>query len=100
MKEKELNEKLTLVVNTMFQIGSSEHAEGTPLQGIFLALSTAIMSAGTEDFDDEDIRQASIDLIDALGSVVNCSRLIREIEMKNEINNLLGGGEEDSDGLD
>ena len=24
MKEKELNEKLTLVVNTMFQIGSSE----------------------------------------------------------------------------
>ena len=94
MEEKELNEKLTLVVNTMFQIGSSKHTDGTPLQGIFLALSTAIMSTGTEDFDDEDIRQASIDLIDALGSVVNCSRLIREIEIKNDINNLMDGGED------
>ena len=94
MEEKELNKKLNLVVNTMFQIGSSEHAEGTPLQGIFLALSTAIMSTGSENYDDEDVRQASIDLIDALGSVVNCSRLIREVQMKNEINNLMGGGED------
>jgi len=100
MEEKELNEKLNLVVQNMFEIGSSEHAEGTPLQGIFLALSTAIMSTGTENYDDEDIRQTSIDLIDALGSVVNCSRLIREVEMKSEINNLLEGGEEDSNGLD
>ena len=98
MEEKELNKKLNLVVNTMFQIGSSQHAEGTPLQGIFLALSTAIMSTGSEDFDDEDIRQASIDLIDALGSVVNCSRLIREVEMKNEINDLVGG--KDDNGVD
>ncbi len=93
MEERELNEKLTLVVSTMLQIGNSEHAGGTPLQGIFLALSTAIISTGTEDFDDEDIRQASVDLIDALGSVVNSSRLIREIEMKNEINNLVDGGD-------
>jgi len=100
MEEKELNEKLNLVVQNMFEIGSSEHAEVTPLQGIFLALSTAIMSTGTENYDDEDIRQTSIDLIDALGSVVNCSRLIREVEMKSEINNLLEGGEEDSNGLD
>tara|TARA_R110001632_G_scaffold117929_1_gene230122 strand:+ start:140 stop:427 length:288 start_codon:yes stop_codon:yes gene_type:complete len=94
MEEKELNKKLNLVVNTMFQIGSSQHTEGTPLQGIFLALSTAIMSTGSENYDDEDVRQASIDLIDALGSVVNCSRLIREVQMKNEINDLMGGGED------
>ena len=87
MEEKELNKKLNLVVNTMFQIGSSEHAEGTPLQGIFLALSTAIMSTGTEKFE-----------IDALGSVVNCSRLIREVQMKNEINDLVGG--KDDNGVD
>ena len=97
MEEKELNERLNLVVQNMFEIGSDKISDGTPLQGIFLALSTAIIATGSENKQDEDVVKASVDLIDALGSVVNSSRLLREIEIQCDIHNLV---DEQDDGLD
>ena len=92
MTEEQANVKLSQVVKLMSELGTfgSEHLLGTPMNGIFLGLSAALLAtAGTDaDDNDDDLKDASITLLEALDSVVRSSRLISEIEILNKINDI------------
>ena len=90
MTEKEADKLLSKVVHGMIDLGmhGQEHIHDTPLNTIFLGLSSAIISTGGSNIDD-DIKDASVDLLDALASVINSSRLMKEIDIQNQINDLL-----------
>jgi hypothetical protein len=68
------------------------HGQGflhdNPLNVILLGVSTAIFSAGESKADD-DMKDASIDLLEALAAVINSSRLMKEVDIQNQINDLL-----------
>jgi hypothetical protein len=55
---------------------------------ILLGVSSAIIAAGGSEPDD-DMKDASVDLLEALASVINSSRLMKEIDIQNQINDLL-----------
>ena len=48
----------------------------------------AIIATGSSGSDD-DMKQSSVDLLEALAAVINSSRLIKEIDIQNQINDLL-----------
>jgi len=90
MTEKEADKLLSKVVHGMIDLGmhGQEHIQDTPLNTIFLGLSSAIISTGGSNIDD-DIKDASVNLLEALASVINSSSLIKEIDIQNQINDLL-----------
>ena len=90
MTEKEVDKLLSEVVKGMIDLGmhGQEHLHDTPLNVIFLGVSSAIISAGGSKSDD-DMKDASIGLLEALAAVINSSRLVKEIDIQNEINDLL-----------
>ena len=90
MTEKEADKLLSEVVKGMIDLGmhGQEHLNDTPLNVIFLGVSSAIIAAGGSEPDD-DMRDASVDLLEALASVINSSRLMKEIDIQNQINDLL-----------
>ena len=92
MTEEQANKKLSEIVRSMTELGTlgGEYLEGTPLNMIFLGLSTALICTGSlEDDSDGDIKNASVDLLEALESVIQSSRLLKEIDIQNQINDLL-----------
>jgi len=90
MTEKEADKLLSEVVKGMIDLGMHEQEQlhDTPLNAIFLGISTAILSAGGSNSDDE-MKDASVDLLEALAAVINSSRLIKEVDIQNQINDLL-----------
>ena len=90
MTEKEADKLLSEVVKGMVDLGmhGQEHLQDTPLNVIFLGVSTAIFSAGGSK-DDDDMKDASVDLLEALAAVINSSRLMKEIDIQNQIKDLL-----------
>ena len=90
MTEKEADKLLSEVVHGMIDLGmhGQEQLHDTPLNVIFLGLSSSIIAAGGSKSDD-DMKDASIDLLEALAAVINSSRLMKEIDIQNHINDLL-----------
>jgi len=93
MTEEEANKKLSEIVKSMAELGTygGEYLEGTPLNMIFLGLSTALLCTGgvNQDDIDNDMARSSVDLLEALESVIQSSRLLKEIDIQNQINDLL-----------
>jgi hypothetical protein len=90
MTEEQANEKLSEIVKSMAELGTlgGEYLEGTPINMVFLGISTALICTGSNK-DDDDMTKASVDLLEALAAVINSSRLMREIDIQNQINDLL-----------
>jgi hypothetical protein len=88
MTEKEFEKKFTELVNLMIKLGMSSHSNDTPIKMIFLGLAAALANLSGLS-DDEDINNASINLINAIEGVIESSRLVMEIDIKNSINDLL-----------
>ena len=90
MKEEEADKLLSKIVKGMIDLGmyGHEHIHDTPLNTIFLGISSAIIATGGSESDD-DMKQSSVDLLEALAAVINSSRLMKEIDIQNKINDLL-----------
>ena len=90
MKEEEADKLLSKIVKGMIDLGmyGHEHIHDTPINTIFLGISSAIIATGSSGSDD-DMKQSSVDLLEALAAVIKSSRLIKEIDIQNQINDLL-----------
>ena len=90
MKEEEADKLLSKIVKGMIDLGmyGQEHIHDTPINTIFLGISSAIIATGSSRSDD-DMKQSSVDLLEALAAVINSSRLMKEIDIQNQINDLL-----------
>lgn len=88
MTEEELDRKVSEIVMLMAEVGTfgTHHLYGTPLNMIFLGVSTALIATGTVDDNDidEDMKNASIDLLKAIEAVINSSRLLSEVDIQNK----------------
>ena len=95
MKEEEADKLLSKIVKGMIDLGmidlgmyGHEHIHDTPINTIFLGISSAIIATGSSG-SDYDMKQSSVDLLEALAAVINSSRLMKEIDIQNQINDLL-----------
>lgn len=90
MKEEEIDEILTQIVNGMILIGVSEHLDGTPLKTIFLGLSSALAATSSEQNQaSDDMKDSAITMLETMKMVIESSRFMVEVDIQNQIDNLL-----------
>lgn len=84
MKE-ERDELLNATVMGMIELATYDDGERGYLELVMGGLSSAIICMSSED---EDMKKAAVSLMMAIGSVINSSALIKEIDIQNQINDL------------
>ena len=85
MKEEERDVLLSATVMGMIELATYDDGESGYLELVMGGLSSAIICMSSED---EDMKKAAVDLMRAIGSVINSSALIKEIDIQNQINDL------------
>lgn len=85
MKEEERDVLLSATVMGMIELATYDDGERGYLELVMGGVSSAIICMSSED---EDMKKAAVSLMKAIGSVINSSALIKEIDIQNQINDL------------
>jgi len=83
--EDERDVLLSATVMGMIELATYDDGERGYLELVMGGVSSAIICMSSED---EDMEKAAVDLMKAIGSVINSSALMKEIHIQNQINDL------------
>lgn len=83
-----INEAIMLLVEVSIQ--GEEHLIGTPLNNVFGGISAAILSVNDPQADD-DMKESALRLLEAIAMVIDSSQMVREIDIRNQIDDLTNG---------
>jgi len=85
MKEEERDVLLSATVMGMIELATYDDGERGYLELVMGGVSSAIICMSSED---EDMKKAAVELMRAIGFVINSSALMKEIHIQNQINDL------------
>ena len=89
LKQTEMKDERDALLNAtvmgMIELATYDDGERGYLELVMGGLSSAIICMSSED---EDMKKAAVSLMMAIGSVINSSALIKEIDIQNQINDL------------
>jgi hypothetical protein len=89
LKQTEMKDERDAILNAtvmgMIELATYDDGESGYLELVMGGVSSAIICMSSED---EDMKKAAVGLMMAIGSVINSSALMREMDIQNQINDL------------